>query len=163
MTVLHAWVSGRSAELSEELVDELAEIEAMFVQTAHATTYEDGRLTLRGVAASTLYFSDRPRRVVGHIGTAQFVALWDEGENSFAEDPPNAVLAFLEPGDEMPDEAMVVLREPQLQNGDFSYSIDVLEGWMPPSTGAVTLFVDPFGRPLSPLSVAAVRRRAHHL
>jgi hypothetical protein len=30
--------------------------------------------------------------------TADFVELWDEGENSFEEDPPNAVPAFLEPG-----------------------------------------------------------------
>jgi hypothetical protein len=26
-----------------------------------------------------------------------FVDMWDEGEDSFQDDPPNAVLAFLEP------------------------------------------------------------------
>ena len=29
--------------------------------------------------------------------TADFVDLWGEGDNSFETDPPNAVLAFLEP------------------------------------------------------------------
>jgi hypothetical protein len=31
-----------------------------------------------------------------------FVEMWDEGENSFQKDPPNAVLAFLEPGTTCP-------------------------------------------------------------
>ena len=31
--------------------------------------------------------------------TVDFVGLWAEGDNSFEEAPPNAVLAFLEPGD----------------------------------------------------------------
>ena len=35
---------------------------------------------------------------------------WGEGENSFAEDPPNAVLTFLELGDEVPEDLTVVLR-----------------------------------------------------
>ena len=31
------------------------------------------------------------------MGTVDFVDLWAEGDNSFEQDPPNAVLAFLEP------------------------------------------------------------------
>ena len=33
--------------------------------------------------------------VVGHIGTSEFVGIWGDGENSFAADPPNAVLMFI--------------------------------------------------------------------
>jgi hypothetical protein len=33
------------------------------------------------------------------------------------------------------------------------------EGTVPAHTGPVTLFIDPFGRPLSPVSVCGVRRR----
>ena len=54
---------------------------------------------------------------------------------------------------------MIVITEPQLTNGDLSYSIEVLEGAMPTIAGPVTLFIDPFGRPLSPVSVCGVRRR----
>jgi len=46
-------------------------IEEMFVQIARAVTTDDGTLTLRDVSPSTLYFSDRPERVVGHMTTEQ--------------------------------------------------------------------------------------------
>jgi hypothetical protein len=145
--------------MSETLSEQLETEEAMFVQTAQGIDSADGTLTLRGITPSTLYFSDRPQRVVGHMTTADFVDLWGAGENSFETDPPNAVLSFLEPGGEVPEDAVIVITEPQLSDGELSYSIDVTEGTVPAHTGPVTLFIDPFGRPLSPVSVCGVRRR----
>ena len=88
------------------------------------------------------------------------VSLWAVGGNSFETDPPNAVLAFLEPNADAPDDAVVVLKEPNLDGaGDLVYTIEVLEGTVPPNAGPVTLFIDPFGRPLSPISVCGIRRR----
>ena len=40
-----------------------------------------------------------------------------------------------------------------------SYSFEVLEGAVPDASGAVTLFIDPLGRPLSPVSLAGMNRR----
>src|SRR4051812_36999397 len=45
-----------------EIVKELEDISALFVQTAHAAEHLDGRIILRSVTPSTLYFSDRPQR-----------------------------------------------------------------------------------------------------
>jgi hypothetical protein len=143
----------------EQMVEELEAEQSMFVQTARAIASDGTTLTLKDVTPSTLYFSDRPKRVVGHMTTVDFVDLWAEGDNNFEEDPPNAVLAFLEPGDEAPEDAVVVLQQPRLENGQLSYSIETLEGTVPTQTGAVTLFIDPFGRPLSPVSICGVRRR----
>lgn len=143
----------------KQMIEELAAEESMFVQTAQGITSDGTTLTMSGVTPSTLYFSDRPQRVVGHMTTADFVELWAEGENSFQEDPPNAVLAFLEPGDDAPEDAVVVIREPRLEDGSLSYSIEALEGTVPAQAGPVTLFIDPFGRPLSPVSMCGVRRR----
>ncbi len=145
--------------MDEKLIEELEAEESMFVQTAQGATSGNGTLTLQGVTPSTLYFSDRPQRIVGHMATEDFVGMWGEGENSFEEDPPNAVLAFLEPGDTAPEDAVVVISEPRLEQGGLSYSITVLEGTVPEQAGPVTLFIDPFGRPLSPVSVCGVRRR----
>jgi hypothetical protein len=146
--------------MTEILAEQLETEESMFVQTAQGIDSGGGTLTLRGVTPSTLYFSDRPQRVVGHMTTADFVDLWAIGENSFESDPPNAVLSFLEPGGEVPEDAVVVLTKPNLDGvGDLAYSIEVLEGTVPAHTGPVTLFIDPFGRPLSPVSVCGVRRR----
>ena len=147
--------------MTEILAEELETEESMFVQTAQGVASDGATLTLRGITPSTLYFSDRPQRVVGHMTTADFVDLWAIGDNSFETDPPNAVLSFLEPGADVPDDAVIVLREPNLDGaGQLTYSIEVLEGTVPAETGPVTLFIDPFGRPLSPVSVCGVRRRS---
>ena len=143
----------------KQMIEELEAEESMFVQTARGMTSDGKTLTLNEVTPSTLYFSDRPKRIVGHMTTADFVDLWAEGDNSFEEDPPNAVLAFLEPGDQAPEDAVVVIQQPRLEDGHLSYSIETLEGTVPTQTGPVTLFIDPFGRPLSPVSVCGVRRR----
>ena len=143
----------------KQMIEELEAEQSMFVQTAGGMTSDGKTLTLSEVTPSTLYFSDRPKRIVGHMTTADFVDLWAEGDNSFEEDPPNAVLAFLETGDQAPEDAVVVIKQPRLEDGRLSYSIDTLEGSVPTQTGPVTLFIDPFGRPLSPVSVCGVRRR----
>ena len=145
--------------MSDTFTEQLETEEAMFVQSAQGIESAGGTLTLRGITPSTLYFSDRPERVTGHMATADFVDLWGAGENSFESDPPNAVLSFLEPGGEVPEDTVIVIREPQLSGGELSYSIDVLEGAVPEHAGPVTLFIDPFGRPLSPVSVCGIRRR----
>ena len=46
----------------EEIIQEL------FVQTAHGAEHADGRLILRNVAPSTLFFSDRNRRFAVRLG-----------------------------------------------------------------------------------------------
>ena len=143
----------------EQMFEELEAEQSMFVQTARAITSDGTTLTLKDVTPSTLYFSDRPKRIVGTHTTVDFVDLWAEGDNNFEEDPPNAVLAFLEPGDEAPEDVVVVLQQPRLEDGEFLYSIETLEGTVPTQTGPVTVFIDPFGRPLSPVSVCGVRRR----
>lgn len=142
-----------------QMIEELQAEQSIFVQTAHSMSSDGTTLTLNEVTPSTLYFSDRPTRVVGHMSTTDFVQLWAEGDNSFEEDPPNAVLAFLEPGDQAPEDAVIVIKQPHVENDQLSYAIETLEGTVPAQTGPVTLFIDPFGRPLSPVSVCGIRRR----
>ncbi len=134
-------------------------IEEMFVQVAKGATVSDGEMRLVGASPSTLYFSDRPERVVGHMTTKQFVEEWNEGTDSFASDPPNAVLSFVEPGDDTPSDVVVVLRDPTIGEDSITYAIEVLDGELPAQAGACTLFIDPLGRPLSPVSVAGMHRR----
>jgi hypothetical protein len=142
-----------------EIVKELEDISALFVQTAHGAEHVDGRIVLRHVSPSTLYFSDRPQRVVGHLHTSEFVGFWDEGEDSFAEDPPNAVLAFVAQDDSVPTDVVIEIEDPILTGGDLSYAAKVLDGTLPLRADACTLFIDPFGRPLSPVSAAGMNRR----
>ena len=70
--------------------------EFLFVQTAKDIAYKDGVLTLQDVSPVTVFFSDRPQRIVGHVRNDLFLKKWAEGSNSFKSDPPNAVLSRLQ-------------------------------------------------------------------
>ena len=133
------------------------EIEALYVQNAAGTTFDGKRLTLSGVGPTTLMFSDRPDRVAAHVPTTEFVAGWGDGDDSFAADPPNAVLSSFD-GDEVND-VVLVLSEPRLSGSDLSYAVSVTDGELGATSAESSLFIDMIGRPLSPVSVAGVRRR----
>jgi hypothetical protein len=146
--------------VSEVTEEQLEDIEALFVQTAHSLSSVEGRqITLEGLSPSTIYFADRPKREVGHIASSRFVDLWGEGENSFAVNPPNAVLSFAQPEDRTPEEVVITIRNPTLEGGSLRYEVDVLDGTLPSATGPCALFIDPIGRPLSPVSLAGMHRR----
>ena len=50
----------------------------------------------------------------------------------------------------------MVIQDPHLDGDTLSYSIELLDGAMPAATGPCALFIDPFGRPLSPVSAAGI-------
>ena len=136
---------------------EADQIEALYVQTAHGIAYQDGKLTLQILAPTTLFFSDRPDRVTGHITSREFVETWDKGPDSFASNPPNAVLSVFHP--DAVSDIVVELKDPILAGTELTYTVEILDGEMPASGGPVSLFIDVIGRPLSPISVAGMHRR----
>lgn len=138
-------------------VVEADEIEALFVQTSHSMSFENGKLTLHTLAPTTLFFSDRPDRVTGHITSQEFVESWDKGPDSFKSNPPNAVLSIFHP--DMVSDIVVELKEPVLAGSQLAYTVEILDGEMPSSGGPSALFIDVIGRPLSPVSVGGMHRR----
>jgi hypothetical protein len=78
---------------ADPALDKDKKVPMLFVQTAKGATLVNGRLTLKEVSPLTVYFSDRPTRVAGHIATSEMVPLWSEGKASFLKDPPNATLS----------------------------------------------------------------------
>ena len=147
------------ATMSEVTEQQLEDMEALFVQTAASMTSDRGTITLHGLSPSTLYFGYRPQRDVGHMTSDHFVANWAAGDSSFADNPPNAVLSFAESGDRHPEDAIVVIQDPHLDGDTLTYSIELLDGTLPAATGPCALFIDPFGRSLSPVSAAGMHRR----
>jgi hypothetical protein len=145
--------------VSEILEPQLERIDALFVQSATGFSSDADTVTLHGLTDSTVYFADRPRREIGHIPSRRFVSLWAAGVNSFAVDPPNAVISFLDDEGGGASDAVVVLHEPSLEGTDLTYRVEVLEGALPAESGPCSLFIDVFGRPLSPVSVAGSKRR----
>ena len=129
----------------------------LFVQNSSAVKADGSTLTLKGVTASTLFFSDRPFRIAGHLATEEFVANWGMGEGNFASDPPNATLSVF--GDDKVIDVVVILKNPRLAGKNLLYDVEVLEGDLPARGGPSALFIDIIGRPLTPVSVAGVHRR----
>lgn len=156
-SVLAAASGGDEMPESKETLASGEKVQYLFVQTADRISSRDDQLTLHGVGPTTLFFSDRPERITGHGATEEWVQTWSKGEDSFASNPPNAVLSILD-GEEV-DDVVVVLKEPRLSDGDLSYTVSVLDGKLPASGGASSLFIDVIGRPLTPVSVAGARRR----
>ena len=93
--------------------------ELLFVQTSDGATLTDSTLTLTGISPNTGWFTDRPYRGAGQIPTEEFVALWGDGENSFAEDPPNADFTCTVDGQVV--NYVVELTYPQLDGEELTY------------------------------------------
>lgn len=72
----------------------------MFVQSAEDLTVDQASSSFRLVKVNqqTLYFSDRPQRLAGHLKMADYLKTWKEGRDNFGADPPNATLSVYEPG-----------------------------------------------------------------
>ncbi len=58
--------AAESHEKAEEKDDEKI-VDFLFVQNAQGVSLDGGKLRLKGVAPETIYFSDRPDRIVGRI------------------------------------------------------------------------------------------------
>lgn len=126
--------------------DERGPLELVFVQQAAGMKFDGKTLTLEGVAPTTSVFSGLPVPTVGQMTTAQFVKLWTATQDSFKKDPPNASLTFV--ADKAARPVTVELVNVSGSGDTLSYSINVLDGTLPESAGAVSIAIDPvFWRP----------------
>jgi len=148
-----------TASAAEKKQADVNEVESLFVQNADDLSLKDGRLILFGISPTTIFFSDRPQRIAGHMSTEDFVREWQKGAGpeSFKADPPNGALSVFSQ-DQVVD-MVLTLKNPRLAGGALVYDIDILEPDQPLPSGPVSLFIDPIGRPLTPVSVSGGRRR----
>ena len=134
----------------------------LFVQNAAGVEIGAGgrTLTLKGLAPTTLFFSDRPVRIAGHYRTSEYLDFWKAGPDSFLKDPPNATLSVFQNGADELSDVVVTLRNPRVSGNDLIYDITVLSGKLPATgAGPASLFIDIIGLPFTPLSFAGVARR----
>ena len=118
-------------------------VQLLFVQNADRIVMKDRHtIILEGVSPATIFFSDRPDRITGHMPTSQFISRWNSGKDSFAADPPNATLAVLDKQNRMRD-FVVELRNPRLKGNALTYDVKLLQGKvLAKSGGPCTLFID---------------------
>jgi hypothetical protein len=135
------------------------EADFLFVQSSKGLTFDKStnKLTLTGVSPVTVFFTDRPERIAGNMKTAAFIPFWSEGKDSFRSNPPNADVSLLE-GKTL-KQIVVELQDPVLSGDDLAYTIKILQGEMPAKAADVSVFIDIFGRPFTPISFAGIARR----
>jgi hypothetical protein len=120
-------------------------VPSLGVINAQGADLADGKLTLSGVTGNIIVFADRPVRAAGHESTELFISRWGEGKDSFASDPPNATVSVLGGEKDGVTDAVVVLKNPKLANGNLTFDVDVLEGSLKGAKGPVAVFIDHFG------------------
>lgn len=134
-------------------------VPSLFVLNSRGATLQGDTLTLTGVTPSSIIFADRPVRSAGHQPTADVIAEWGSGDDSFAKNPPNATVSVLNKDGSVKD-AVVVLKNPKLEGDKLTFNVQTLEGDLAGADGAAAVFIDIIGRPFTPMSFAGVARRS---
>ena len=121
----------------------------MFVQLAAGTVVDEAAKTIRLVNLSpqTLYFSDRPDRIAGHVKLDKYLSDWTAaaGADNFAADPPNAALSVYQPGKDDSSVSIIEISNPRVEGADMLYDYKVIHDAGPVSGGETALFIDMIG------------------
>jgi hypothetical protein len=104
------------------------------VSEVNATTFT---LELRDVSDKTIMFSDRPDRIVSSVNTTNFIGNWSTGPNSFAADPPNAVL-ILDDEEQREELAVIELFNPEYDSAANTLRYDITAENATATTAATT-------------------------
>ena len=138
------------------------EAQYLFVQSATGVKLKKSTLTLKGVSPTTVYFSDRPKRIAGHMTTKDFVDEWQENKakDSFKADPPNATISVFTKKEII--DVVVELKNPRLKGKNLIYDIAVIENSEPLPSGEASLFIDPMIMRMHRRHARHRRHAAHH-
>jgi hypothetical protein len=134
-------------------------VPSLFVLNSRGATLQGDTLTLTGVMPHSIIFADRPVRSAGHQLTADIIAEWGSGDDSFTKNPPNATISVFGKDGSVKD-AVVVLKSPKLEGDKLTFNVQTLEGDIAGGDGGAALFIDIIGRPFTPMSCAGVARRS---
>ena len=115
------------------------EVNWLFVMNAKSGSFNGKTLTLHKVPP-VLMFADRPYRMWGHMDLDGLIKAVSTGPDSFAENPPNAVISTF--GGDVPVSATVVLHKPTAEGDSLSFPVEVLEGDIPKEFASASLFID---------------------
>jgi hypothetical protein len=126
----------------QTVIDDSKNPQYLVTMAAATGTFAGDTLTLAGVPL-VVYFSDRPKRVAGHMDLQSFLQLWDEGGDDFKHDPPNAELAIYEESGVA--HAVLIISKPAVDADSISFQVDVIDEKVPATFGHATLFIDGLG------------------
>lgn len=120
-------------------------------------------LQLNNVSDEMIMFSDRPDRIVLSVSTDDFIGNWTSGANSFATDPPNAVLILEDDFAQKQGLDIVALSGPQYDIATNMLTYSIISGnkisiYSTADFRRPILFIDRTCGPPPPLSADVVCR-----
>jgi hypothetical protein len=121
--------------------------------------FDGNVLTMKNMDRTITFFCDRPVRFAGHMQLEEVQEIVRQGDKSFNDIPPNAAISILDKGGKITTSVIHLYEKPVKKGNDMHFPAKVLLGKLPETGGASTLFIDPVGVPVTPGSVAGVKRR----
>ena len=145
-------LSGFSLAMAADTCKKAPE-EWLFVVTADRIELEGDTLTLFKKSDDLIAFTDLPYSKKMHLTFQELAKSWDQGENSFKNDPPNAYLTWEDTSGDKPTMMAIelILLEveiPTTQDGGYKFKV---RKWQRAGKQAfqgevVSLFIDGGGR-----------------
>ncbi|MEX0385888.1 hypothetical protein [Spiribacter onubensis] len=119
--------------------------EWLFVHSADGVELVDETTLVVPLEREIFAFTDRPARDHLYLNAHEFVAIWNDGEDSFADDPPNAVLTWIENGEVQELEVELLDAEVEDHGRSVHYEIAVEGDASGPAEGIdAALYIDDF-------------------
>ena len=124
-----------------------AKMQLMFVQSADSLKAGDQVLRLVGGSQQTVWFSDRPERKAVHLSRREYIKAWTAAAwpSNLSKDPPNSTHSVYQPGKDDNTLTVVEISEPKVEGKDLVYAYKLIEGQMPKTGTAPSLFIDWIG------------------
>ena len=114
-----------------------------FIQVARGMTFDGRTLALVELAPTIPYVVTSPPTCLGHISTGAFLDLWISDRLTMT-DPPACpcVLSLADPTISPLGDALLLLERPRIHGTGLRYSVTVLGGALPASSGSCVLYVN---------------------
>lgn len=157
--LLGAAVKATPSSATDQAKDKEEVCQALFVQDAKGVELKKDSVILKEPNDQLIFFCDRPKHEAGFLTWDAFIEVVSSGENSFADNPPNAALSVFDKEGRIHELVLFLIDKPVKEAAKITFPVEYIIGSPSPIDGRVIMFIDPIGRPLSPTSVAGVHRR----
>jgi hypothetical protein len=139
---MKAWITAAALAIATPAAADEFEASWLFVQTAKAMEVSGDTLTL-SYDREILAFTNRPYRLHAYFNAHELEWFWGDIEDSFADNPPNAVLTWPDGAEMREAEIMLTSIDTSDTGRSISYTVVHEAGdALPQSAENVSLFID---------------------
>jgi hypothetical protein len=114
-----------------------------FIQVARGMEYNGRTLSLVDLAPTMAYVASTAPVQLGHLSTGAFLDLWI-ADRRISKGPAGrpSVLSLADPTLAPFGESLLLLDQPQIHGTGLRYTVRIIDGMLPPSSGSCLLYVN---------------------